>query len=148
MNEQNNKYSCFILEKMLNLLMSQGKKQVAQGILTKALENSYRSLKLDKTTTNLLTQVIFNVSPDLEIKSKKVGTNIYQIPRSITMEKKLKLGIKNLLESARSRKEYTMCEKLSAEIIDAYNFKGLSIKRKEEIHKMAEINKSYAHFNW
>lgn len=148
MNEHNSMHSAIIMDKMLNLLMVQGKKQVARGILTQALNKSYKNLGLDKNTINVLTQAILNAAPDLEVKSKKVGTNIYQIPRSITIEKKLKLGIKNVLDAARSRKEYTMTEKLAAELTDAYNYRGLSIKKKEEIHKIAEANKSFAHFNW
>lgn len=148
MNDQNNKYSAIILDKTLNLLMVQGKKHVARSILIKALNKSYMNLGLDKNTTNVLTQAIFNAAPDLEVKSKKVGTNVYQIPRSITIEKKIKLGIKNVLDAARSRKEYTMIEKLAAELTDAYNHRGLSIKKKEEIHKIAEANKSFAHFNF
>lgn len=148
MNEHNINYTSIILHKMLNLLMFEGKKQKAQGILMQALEASKEKLGLDVCVFTILNQAVFNASPDIEVKSKKIGTNIYQIPRSITTEKKLKLGIKNLLDAARLRKDYSMVDKLSIELVEAYNFRGLAVKKKEEMHKIAEANKSFSHFNW
>lgn len=99
-------------------------------------------------SNKVLVKAIFNASPDLEIKSKRVGTGVYQVPKPVDINRKLVLGSKNLIEVSKTRKESSMLERLTGELIDAYNNKGLSIKKKEELHKLAEANKSFAHFNW
>ena len=101
-----------------------------------------------KYSSEVLVKAIFNASPDLEIKSKRVGTGVYQVPKPVDINRKLVLGSKNLIEVSKTRKESSMLERLTGELIDAYNNKGLSIKKKEELHKLAEANKSFAHFNW
>ena len=101
-----------------------------------------------KYSNEVLVKAVFNASPDLEIKSKRVGTGVYQVPKPIDINRKLVLGSKNLIEVSKTRKESSMLERLTGELIDAYNNKGLSIKKKEELHKLAEANKSFAHFNW
>ena len=137
-------YNKTVSEKMLNLIMFKGKKSVAQRILKKTLKKGAKNLTIENTSL-LLSKAVFNASPDLEVKTKKIGTNIYHIPKSITIEKKIKLGIRNILDAAKLRKEYTMVERLSSELVDAYNYKGGAIKKKEETHKLAESNKSFAH---
>ena len=128
-------------------MMVDGKKSVALNILYKSIKQGRKNLKLDKSS-KLLVKAILNASPDLEIKTKKIGTNIYYIPRSITFENKIKYGIKNILQACNARKEHTMIEKLTGELTDAYKLKGLAIKKKDEIHKLAESNKSFSHFSW
>ena len=144
---EDNNYFEIIFPKLLNLVMSNGKKNIAYKIVNKSIVAASKQLN----TTNyseVLTKATFNASPDLEIKSKRIGTGVYQVPKAIDMNKKLTLGIKNILAASKSRKEYTMLERLTGELIDSYNNKGLAVKKKEEIHKLAEANKSFAHFNW
>ena len=127
--------------------MNGGKKNVAYKIVNKSILLASSQLNLSNSS-ELLTKATFNASPDLEIKSKRVGTGVYQVPKAIDMNKKLTLGLKNILDACKVRKEYTMLERLSGELVDAYNNKGIAVKKKEEIHKLAEANKSFAHFNW
>ena len=140
-------YYDFIFNKLLNLLMKDGKKGVALKIITKSILKAKKQLNL-KYSSEVLVKAIFNASPDLEIKSKRVGTGVYQVPKPVDINRKLVLGSKNLIEVSKTRKESSMLERLTGELIDAYNNKGLSIKKKEELHKLAEANKSFAHFNW
>ena len=140
-------YYDFIFNKLLNLLMKDGKKRVALKIITKSILKAKKQLNL-KYSREVLVKAIFNASPDLEIKSKRVGTGVYQVPKPVDINRKLVLGSKNLIEVSKTRKESSMLERLTGELIDAYNNKGLSIKKKEELHKLAETNKSFAHFNW
>jgi small subunit ribosomal protein S7 len=133
--------------KLLNFMMLDGKKAVASKILLKSLDIA--KLKLDlNNESEFLIKAVLNASPDIEIKTKKIGTNVYQVPRSISPDKKINLGIKFILQACKSRKEYTMIDKLSAELIDAYNNKGLAVKKKDEVHKLGETNKSFSHFSF
>lgn len=143
----NSEYFNIILSKLLNLIMKDGKKNVAYKIVNKSVLLASSQLNLSNSS-ELLTKATFNASPDLEIKSKRIGTGVYQVPKAIDMNKKLTLGLKNILDACKVRKEYTMMERLSGELVDAYNNKGIAVKKKEEIHKLAEANKSFAHFNW
>ena len=127
--------------------MVDGKKQTAQNILKKSLLRATNTLS-QQDEKKVLVTAIFNVSPDIEIKSKRIGSTSYQIPRSITLDKKINLGIKLLLQACKSRKEKNIESKLASELVDAYNNKGLAVKKKDEIHKLAESNKSLAHFSW
>lgn len=146
-NHLNKKQKYFYLfDKMLNILMNNGKKTVARKILTESLTSA--SLKLDKPKPFILQKALYNISPDIKIQSKRVGSTTYQIPVALTEEQKLNKGIKMFISISKSRKERTMKERLTFEFIDAFNQRGLTIKKKEEIHKLAEANKSYAHFSW
>jgi len=135
-----------LFEKMLNILMKDGKKKVAHKLFKNAL--IIASLKIDKTESFVFQKALHNLSPDVKIQSKRVGSTTYQIPIALTEEQKLNRGIKILVSMAKLRKERTMEERLAFEIIDAFNERGLTIKKKDEIHKLAEANKSYAHFSW
>ena len=137
----------FIFLKLFRFIMVDGKKQTAQNILKKSLLRATNTLS-QQDEKKVLVTAIFNVSPDIEIKSKRIGSTSYQIPRSITLDKKINLGIKLLLQACKSRKEKNIESKLASELVDAYNNKGLAVKKKDEIHKLAESNKSLAHFSW
>ena len=106
------------------------------------------SLQLSLLPTKLLLTSIYNVSPTVEIKAKRIGSSVYQIPQGLTFKKRLSTGIKLLIKETRLRKEYKMVDRLSNELIDAFNMRGVSIKRRDDIHKQAELNKTFAHFNW
>lgn len=143
----NSNYFDIIFPKLLNLIMSDGKKNIAYKIVNKSIILASDQLNLTNHS-EVLTKATFNAAPDLEIKSKRVGTGVYQVPKPIDINKKLTLGLKNILDACKVRKEYTMLERLTGELVDAYNNKGIAVKKKEEIHKLAEANKSFAHFNW
>lgn len=135
-----------LFEKMLNILMKDGKKKVARKLLKNAL--TIASSKVDKSESFIFQKALHNLSPDVKIQNKRVGSTTYQIPVALTEEQKLNRGIKILVATAKLRKERTMEDRLALEIIDAFNQRGLTIKKKDEIHKLAEANKSYAHFSW
>ena len=135
-----------LFEKMLNILMKDGKKKVARKLLKNAL--TIASYKVDKSESFIFQKALHNLSPDVKIQNKRVGSTTYQIPVALTEEQKLNRGIKILVATAKLRKERTMEDRLALEIIDAFNQRGLTIKKKDEIHKLAEANKSYAHFSW
>jgi len=145
-NKNNIAESSVIFEKLVQFMVISGGKKKARTILQKSLSKASMSLELSET--NLLLKAILNVSPDIEVKSKKIGTTSYLVPKPLSQDRKLKLGIKLFLESVKSRKEYGIITCLTNELIDAYNNKGIAVKRKEDIHKQAEANKSFSHFNW
>lgn len=126
--------------------MKDGKKKVARKLLKNAL--TIASSKVDKSESFIFQKALHNLSPDVKIQNKRVGSTTYQIPVALTEEQKLNRGIKILVATAKLRKERTMEDRLALEIIDAFNQRGLTIKKKDEIHKLAEANKSYAHFSW
>lgn len=133
--------------KMIQFLMVCGKKSKAKRILEDSLFYATENSTHDKKNSFLL-EAILNTAPDLEIKSKRIGSTSYQIPKPITRKKKLKIGVSNLIEAAKLRKENTMVLRLGSELKDAYNSKGSAVKKKEDLHKLAESNKSFAHFNF
>ena len=133
-----------ILSKFTNLIMRSGKKSVASKILRLSLEQA--SKQLDITTEHLLDKSLLNVKPLIDARSKKVGRTSYIIPYAITEEQSTKIALKILIQSARDRKEKRFIDRLSNEFIDAANNRGASIKKRSEIHKLAEANKSFAYF--
>ena len=146
-NEYINDDYQYIYSKLLNLLMYNGKKNIARKIIDKALDTAL--LKVNESSKKkILVKAILNAAPDIEIKSRRVGSSVYQVPIPLDSFRKLNFGIRFILEASRGRKEYKMIDKFSLEIIDAYNNKGLAIKTKDDLHKLGEANKSFSHFNW
>ena len=133
-----------IINKLTNLIMRDGKKSVASKILRLSLERA--SQQLDTTKDQVLTKCLFNIKPLIDARSKKVGRTSYIIPYAITEEQSIKLALKILVTSARERKERSFVDKLVNEFIDAINNRGGSVKKRNEIHKLAEANKSFAFF--
>jgi len=136
----------YIYSKFLNLLMYDGKKNVARKIVDESLTKA--ALKLGNPTKDILQTAILNVSPDIEVKSRRMGSSVYQVPVPLDQSRKINLGIRFLITASRSRRENTMVDKLSLELVDAFNNKGVAIKKKDDLHKLGEQNKSFAHFNW
>jgi len=133
-----------IINKLTNLIMRDGKKSVASKILRLSLERA--SQQLDTTKDQVLTKCLFNIKPLIDARSKKVGRTSYIIPYAVTEEQSIKLALKILVISARERKERSFVDKLVNEFIDAINNRGNSVKKRNEIHKLAEANKSFAFF--
>jgi small subunit ribosomal protein S7 len=140
------KFSDKVIARLVNKLIEDGKKSKAEGILYGALD-----IIGDKTKTEPLKvfkKAIDNVKPVLEVKSRRVGGATYQVPVEVRPERKLSLALRWLVTYSRGRGEKSMTEKLAAELIDASNGKGGAVKKKEEVHKMAEANKAFAHYRW
>jgi small subunit ribosomal protein S7 len=133
-----------ILEKFTNLIMKDGKKSTANKLLKKSLSKA--SIQLEMTEVDLLTKVMNNIKPSIDARSKKVGSTSYIIPYAITEEQSINLGLKIIVKATRERREKDFVTKLVNEFIDAVNNRGGSIKKRNEIHKLAEANKSFAFF--
>lgn len=140
-------YNNKVITKLVNQVMLDGKKGLAQSIVYGAFNIVQEKLGLDPIEA--FTQALENVKPLLETKGRRVGGATYQVPMEIRPERRQTLAIRWMVMFARKRNgERTMEERLAGEIIDAYNNTGASVKRKEEMHRMAEANKAFAHYRW
>lgn len=139
-------YGEVIITKLINQVMYDGKKGVAQQICYDAFE--IIAEKTGKDVMEVFTQAMNNIMPVLEVKAKRLGGATYQVPLEIRAERRQTLGLRWLVTYARARNERTMTERLAGEIMDAYNGAGNAVKKKEDTHKMAEANKAFAHFKW
>jgi len=139
-------YNSKIVTKLINNIMLDGKKTVAQKIVYDAF-NTVKE-KENKDALEVFETAMNNIQPVLEVKARRVGGATYQVPVEIRAERRQTLALRWLVSYARSRHEKTMAEKLAAEIIDAINSTGGAFKRKEEMHRMAEANKAFAHYKW
>ncbi len=135
-----------LIAKFINSLLLKGKKSTAESILYGAFEIIEKRTK--ESPTQLFEKAIDNVRPVIEVKSRRVGGSTYQVPTEILPDRRLALGIKWLIGNSRKRAEKTMKEKLAAELIDAANNRGASVKKKEDVHKMAEANRAFAHYRF
>lgn len=140
------KYQDTLISKFINCLMRKGKKSVAERIFYRALDLIKEKTHSDPLKT--FYQAMENVKPLVEVRPRRVGGATYQVPVEVRPERKISLAIRWLISYAKQRSEKTMEEKLSAELIDAANNRGASIKKKEDTHKMAEANKAFAHYRW
>ena len=139
-------YNSVLVTKLVNNVMLDGKKGVAQKIVYDTF-----ALVEEKTGANALEQfqkALNNVMPELEVKAVRRGGSNYQVPMEVRPERRQTLGLRWLVNFARQRGERTMSERLAAEILDAVNSTGGSVKRKDDMHRMAEANKAFAHYRW
>ena len=136
-------YNSKVITKLVNQIMLDGKKGTAQSIVYDAFDIVKEKLNLEPM--DVFNQALENVKPVLEVKARRVGGSTYQVPMEIRPERRQTLAIRWLVMFARKRSEKTMKEKLAGELMDAYNNAGASVKRKEEMHRMAEANKAFAH---
>ena len=132
--------------KLVNQVMLDGKKGIAQKIVYEAFETAEK--KLSVKAIDIFEKALDNVRPVLEVKARRVGGSTYQVPMEIKEDRRQTLAIRWIVDFARKRSERTMMERLSGELVDAYNETGGSVKKKEEMHRMAEANKAFAHFRW
>ena len=139
-------YNSTVVTKLVNQIMLDGKKGIAFGIVYGAFDIIKEKMGAEPMT--IFTQALENLKPVLETKSRRVGGATYQVPMEVRPERRQSLGIRWLVEYARKRNERTMAEKLANEIIDAINNVGGAIKKKDEVHKMAEANRAFAHYRW
>ena len=131
------------------LVTMDGKKSIAYTIFYDALDIVGEKMKdADKAPLEIWKQALENITPQVEVKSRRIGGATFQVPTEVRPERKISLSMKNLVLYSRKRAGKSMAEKLSAEIIAAYNQEGAAFKRKEEMHRMAEANKAFAHFRF
>ena len=135
--------------RFVNNLMLEGKKSIAYSIFYDAIELVGEKMKdSDKAPLDIWRKALENVTPQIEVKSRRVGGANFQVPTELRPERKVSLSMKNMINFARKRSGHSMAEKLAAEILAAYNNEGGAFKRKEDMHKMAEANKAFAHFRF
>ena len=135
--------------RFVNNLMLQGKKSIAYSIFYDAIDLVGEKVKdSDKAPLDIWRKALENVTPQIEVKSRRVGGANFQVPTELRPERKVSLSMKNMINFARKRSGHSMAEKLAAEILAAYNNEGGAFKRKEDMHKMAEANKAFAHFRF
>ena len=139
-------YNSKLVTKLINSIMLDGKKGVAQKIVYDAFDIIKE--KTGKNPNEAFETAMENVMPVLEVKSRRVGGSNYQVPMDVRPERRQTLGLRWLTNYSRARSENTMKERLAAEIMDAMNGAGASVKKRDDVHKMAEANKAFAHFRW
>ena len=139
-------YNSVLVTKLVNSIMLDGKKGVAQKVVYGAFD--IIKDKTEKDPLEVFTQAMENIMPSLEVKARRVGGATYQVPMEVRPARRQTLALRWLVEFSRKRGEKTMAERLCAEIIDASNNTGAAVKRKEEMHRMAEANKAFAHYRW
>ena len=139
-------YNSTVLTKFINKVMLSGKKGVAEKVVYDAFENI--RAKTGKDPLEVFETALKNVMPVLEVRARRVGGANYQVPVEVRPDRRMTLCIRWIVNYSRLRGEKTMCERLSAELLDAANNTGASIKKKEDTHKMAEANKAFAHYRW
>lgn len=140
------KYNDLMVERLINCVMLDGKKSTASRIVYGAFE--LIESKMKEEALKIFHKAMDNIKPEIEVKARRVGGATYQVPVEVRLNRKLSLGVRWLIRYAKDRSERTMVEKLAGEIIDAYNNKGGSVKKREDTHKMAEANKAFAHYRW
>ena len=139
-------YNSVLVTKLVNSIMYDGKKGVAQKVVYGAFDIIKE--KTGKDPLEVFTEALNNIMPSLEVKARRVGGATYQVPIEVRANRRQTLGLRWLTNYARSRSEKTMKERLAGEIMDAMNNTGNAVKKREDTHKMAESNKAFAHYRW
>jgi len=140
------KYNSKLVAKFINCLMYDGKKSVAESTLYKSLDIIEQ--KLAQEPLNVFRQAINNVKPLLELRPRRVGGTTYQVPLDVRSDRRTALALRWIINNARERREKSMSERLANELIEASNNEGASIKQKNDMHRMAEANRAFAHYRW
>ena len=139
-------YNDKVVTKLINQVMLDGKKGIAQGIVYEAFTSA--SEKVGQDAKEMFTQALANIMPMVEVKARRVGGANYQVPIEIRAERRQTLAIRWLVAAARKRGEREMAQRLAGELVDAFNNTGSAVKKKEDTHRMAEANKAFAHFRF
>ena len=139
-------YNSKLVTKLINNVMEDGKKGVAQKIVYDAFKSIEE--KMGQNPLEVFNEALENVMPVLEVKARRVGGSTYQVPMEVRAERRQTLGLRWITAYSRKRSEKTMKERLAGEIMDACNNTGASVKKREDTHKMAEANKAFSHFRW
>jgi small subunit ribosomal protein S7 len=140
------RYGNVVITKFINAMMYQGKKSVAEKIVYDALDNLGKKAK--GNSLEVFQAAMENVKPAVEVRSRRVGGATYQVPVEVRQDRALALSMRWIIDAARARKEHTMQDKLSNELLDAFNNRGTAIKKREDTHRMADANKAFSHYRW
>ncbi len=140
------KFGDLVVTKFMNAIMFDGKKSVAERIVYGALEVVEKKVKTDPVA--LFHQALENVAPHIEVRSRRVGGATYQVPIDVRPDRRRALAIRWLISAARGRNETTMIDRLSGELMDAANNRGSAVKKREDVHRMAEANRAFSHYRW
>jgi small subunit ribosomal protein S7 len=140
------KYGSLLASKLINKLMWSGKKSTAQAIFYEAVDRAHKKLTEVQDPQEIFNRAVDNIRPAVEVRSKRVGGANYQVPREVRRNRQQSLAIRWLVDNARKKKGKPMAIRLSEELVDAFNGTGASVQWKEQVHKMAEANKAYAHY--
>ena len=139
-------YRSVVVTQLVNKVLLRGQRSTSEHIVYKALDEISRKTGGDPVT--VLKRAVENVRPQLEVKSRRVGGATYQVPVEVRPERRQALAIRWIIQAARDRSGHSMTEKLSAELLDAFNRRGNAVKKREDTHKMADANKAFAHYRW
>ena len=143
------KFGSQVLTKFINMIMSDGKKSVAERIIYGALDRiSERETHSDDKALELLEQALENVKPVVEVKSRRVGGATYQVPVEVRPKRRQTLAMRWIIDAARKRGEKSMPQRLAGELLDAVEQRGSAVKKREDVHRMAEANKAFSHYRW
>ncbi|WP_142416466.1 30S ribosomal protein S7 [Bartonella massiliensis] len=140
------KFGDLVIMKFMNAIMFDGKKSVAERIVYGALDSVEKRVKADPV--ELFHRALENVAPHVEVRSRRVGGATYQVPVDVRPDRRQALAIRWLISAARGRNETTMIERLSGELMDAANNRGSAVKKREDVHRMAEANRAFSHYRW
>ena len=140
-------YKDVVIAKFVNKVMLDGKKSIAQSLVYGAFDTLKEKVPGEEPMA-VFKKAIENVKPQLEVRSRRVGGATYQVPVDVRPSRRLTLAMRWIVNYSRQRGEKTMSERIANELIDAYNNRGNSIKKKEDVHRMAEANKAFSHYNW
>jgi small subunit ribosomal protein S7 len=140
------RYGNKTITRFINKLMIDGKKSIAESIVYTALERAENQLR--RPAVDVFEQAMRNSTPVLEVKPRRVGGATYQVPVEVRSVRRQALGIRWIITAARERNEKTMTERLSAELLDASNNRGNAVKKREDVHRMAEANRAFSHYRW
>ena len=140
------RYKSAIIPKLINSIMYDGKKTVAEKIIYDAIDK-IKSKSKDEPIT-VFNQAISNIKPTVEVRSRRVGGATYQVPVEVKAKRSQALALRWLIDASRKRKDKNMSDRIFNELYDAYEKKGAAVKKREDVHKMAESNKAFAHFRW
>ena len=141
------RYNDRVLSRFVNVIMVDGKKSLAENIVYKALDIAAAKLQ-SKNQLDLFKNALNNVKPGIEVRSRRVGGATYQVPVEIRSERAQALAIRWIVDASRGRNEKSITDRLANEFADAHEKKGISVKKKEDTHKMAEANRAFAHYRW
>jgi small subunit ribosomal protein S7 len=141
------RYNNKLASKIINKLMLQGKKSLAQSMFYDALDTVLKKVE-NVDPVDVFTKAVENIKPRVEVRSKRVGGATYQVPKEVNKRRQQSLAIRWLIDAARTKRGKPMSKRLAEELFDAYNNQGVAVTKKDNVHKMAEANSAYSHFAW
>ncbi|MBI4729424.1 MAG: 30S ribosomal protein S7 [Acidobacteria bacterium] len=139
-------FGSVLVTQLINKILERGKRGTAERIVYEALDAAHQKTGADHV--GALKKAVENIKPQLEVRSRRVGGATYQVPVEVPNRRGITLALRWLVQNSRSRKEKSMAGRLAGELVDAINNTGISVKRREDLHKMAESNKAFAHYRW